>query len=160
MDFKSALKIVLLFEGGYVNDPKDAGGETNYGITKAVAVENGYHGDMKSLPLSVVERIYKTKYWDAVKCDSLPSEIRLSMFDSAVNSGIGYSIKWLQRAVGVRDDGIFGDKTSKAVHYSEAKELHKRMCAERLLSVATFSGFSHFGPGWIRRIALILKGGY
>ena len=57
MDFKSALKIVLLFEGGYVNDPLDTGGETNFGITKRVAQENGYNEDMKSIPMDFVSSL-------------------------------------------------------------------------------------------------------
>lgn len=158
MDFKSALKIVLLFERGYVNDPFDPGGETNFGITKRVAQENGYNGDMKSIPMDFVETVYRKKYWDAMGLDSFPDELKLIMFDSGVNSGIGYAIKWLQRAIGVKDDGVLGPKTRGAIKKDKANEISNRMCIERLLSLVTFPGFSRFGQGWVKRTALIMKG--
>jgi lysozyme family protein len=70
-----------------VNNPKDPGGETNYGITKATARSHGYTGNMHDIPMSVVERIYRESYWKG--CDALPAGVDLCVFDFAVNSGPG-----------------------------------------------------------------------
>lgn len=70
--FQDALKRVLQHEGGYVDHPSDPGGETNFGITKAVARNYGYSGSMRNIPADVVEKIYKNQYWDAMSCDNFP----------------------------------------------------------------------------------------
>ena len=71
MNFQECLNEVLKKEGGYVNDPNDSGGETNYGITKNVAVSFGYNGNMKTIPMDIVAQIYKKKYWDALRLDDI-----------------------------------------------------------------------------------------
>ena len=54
---------IIRVEGGYVNDPRDSGGETNFGITVAVARANGYNGRMDCMPRDVAFDIYSAKYW-------------------------------------------------------------------------------------------------
>ena len=55
--FQDALKRVLKHEGGYIDHPSDPGGETNFGITKAVARNYGYSGSMRNIPADIVEKI-------------------------------------------------------------------------------------------------------
>ena len=105
MNFDQAFDILLKHEGGFSDHAADPGGKTRYGITEAVAREVGYRGDMRELPLDLAKRIYKDRYWDAVRAEELPEAIRYAVFDAAVNSGPRQAILWLQRAVGVRDDG-------------------------------------------------------
>jgi lysozyme family protein len=157
MNFDQALAIVLKHEGGYVNHPSDPGGETNYGITKAVAQRNGYHGDMRTIPMDVVARIYKKDYWDAVKADELPPAVRYAVFDGAVNSGPVQSIKWLQRAVGARDDGILGPVTMGLVRDTNQEKLLRVLLGQRLSFMASLSSWPAFGRGWARRIADLLE---
>lgn len=91
-------------EGGYVNRTDDSGGETNFGITKAVARENGYQGDMRVMSRDVAERIYAVKYWDAVRGDDLArlsSVIAAEVVDTAVNMGASRAGKFLQRTLNV-----------------------------------------------------------
>ena len=64
--FSEALEIILHHEGGYVNHPKDPGGETNLGVTKRVYEDFGGTKDMKDLTIEDVEPIYRKNYWD--KC--------------------------------------------------------------------------------------------
>lgn len=97
--FKNALTHTLPFEGGYVNDPDDMGGETNYGITKKTALAHGYTGPMKDIPMSKVEEIYKKSYWDINKLDDVNAvnpALALEMFDAGVNCGVSRAGKWLQ----------------------------------------------------------------
>jgi lysozyme family protein len=157
MNFAQALSVVLKHEGGYVNHPSDPGGETNYGITKAVAQRSGYHGDMRAIPLDVVGRIYKKDYWDAVRADELPAAVRYAVFDGAVNSGPGQAAKWLQRALGVADDGKIGPMTLAAAKAQDPEALLRKMLAQRLRFMTGLSTFPAFGRGWARRIADLLE---
>ena len=72
-----SLEAILHHEGGYVNHPKDPGGETNLGVTKRVYEDFGGTKDMKELIREDVEPIYKKNYWDRVKGDNLPAGLDL-----------------------------------------------------------------------------------
>jgi len=116
-------------EGGYVNDPNDSGGKTNWGITKRVARANGYKGSMKKLPRKVAFDIYVRKYWDALTLDNiqiLSESIAEEVADTAVNMGVGTSGRFLQRSLNVlngrgkdypdiRVDGKVGRKTIRSL---------------------------------------------
>lgn len=155
MDFEKALSIVLKHEGGYANHPADPGGETMYGITKRVAMEHGYSGPMRQIPMQLVQDIYHRSYWLAGKCDQLPPELRLIHFDSCVNSGVGRAAKWLQGAVGASQDGVIGPLTLAAA--SEAVDALPRYAAIRLKFLTGLSAFGVFGRGWTGRVADVLE---
>lgn len=89
-------------EGGYVNDPVDPGGETNFGITVAVARANGYHGDMKDMPRVFAQSLYLKKYWQDPRLDAISilfPALAEKMFDIGVNMGPSTAIKFVQRAL-------------------------------------------------------------
>lgn len=95
---------LLATEGGYVNDPADAGGETNFGITVAVARAFGYTGPMKSMTRDTAIAIYRARYWtqphfDQIAAVDLP--LASNMFDGGVNMGPATAVAWLQRALNV-----------------------------------------------------------
>lgn len=156
MNFDKAFDMLMLHEGGYVNHPDDPGGETNYGITKATARRNGYDGPMKSLPLDVARRIAKAEYWDAVRADALPDQIRFDVFDTCYHSGPVRAIRLLQQAlgfIGTDVDGIFGRNTLASVQAADPKELDKKFNGYRLRFLASLGTWPSFGRGWVRRIA-------
>lgn len=152
MEFTEALQHVLKHEGGYIDHPDDPGGETNFGITVAVARENGYLGDMRTIPMSVVESIYKRKYWDKVRADEMPESVRFALFDYAVNSGPGAAIRALQRVLGVADDGVIGPMTLSAAQ-AQSAGLGARLNGYRLKFMTDLKIWPTFGKGWARRIA-------
>ena len=115
-NFDHCLEIILHHEGGYVNHPKDPGGETNLGVTKRVYEEHGGTKDMKDLTFEDVAPIYKKSYWDRVKGDELPVEIDLCVFDFGVNVGTGRAAKYLQNLVGTTADGAISPNSLKAIH--------------------------------------------
>lgn len=156
MNFTEALQHVLKHEGGYVDHPSDPGGETNYGITVKVARENGYLGDMRSIPMNVVESIYKRQYWDKVKADQMPKSVRYPLFDYAVNSGPGAAARALQRVLGVTDDGVIGPMTIAAAN-SYTGHLGAVLTGYRLEFMTDLRTWDTFGKGWSRRLASILK---
>lgn len=158
MNFDTAFHKLLGHEGGYVNHPNDPGGETNWGVTIAVARQHGYTGPMKDLPVETAKDIYKKMYWDAVKAEELPPVLRYATFDAAVNSGVAQAVRWLQRAAGVTTDGLLGPKTLEAIHSMSPESLMSRMIGHRLEFMAGLSNWPAFGRGWSRRIASLLRG--
>ena len=158
MNFDTAFTTLLGHEGGYSNNPKDPGGETMWGVTIAVARENGYTGAMRNLPQDVAKRIYRKKYWDAVRAEELPAAIRYPLFDAAVNSGPTRAIKWLQQALRVNQDGVLGPQTMAAVQTFDASSLAAKMIGARLQFMTDLPTWGVFGKGWARRVAALLGG--
>jgi lysozyme family protein len=157
MNFDQAFHQLLGHEGGFVDHPADPGGATCWGVTERVARAYGYTGPMRSLPIDVAKAIYKRDYWDAVRADEVPTAVRYSLFDGAVNSGVRQSIKWLQRALGVADDGALGPQTLAAVKAADGTELKTKMLGARLQFMTDLPTWPAFGKGWARRIASLLR---
>jgi len=151
MNFSQAFKQLMRFEGGYSDHEADPGGKTNYGITEKVARTFGYKDDMRDMPIEFAQHIYQRAYWDACRCDDLPESIRYDVFDSAVHSGPAQAIKWLQRAVGTKDDGIVGRVTLAACN--DTAHINSKFNGQRLMFLTTLPGWASFGKGWSRRIA-------
>ena len=107
-NWEKSLEVILHHEGGYVNHPKDPGGETNMGVTKRVYEDFGGTKDMKELTKEDVEPIYKKNYWDRVKGDDLHPALALCIFDFGVNAGTGRAAKFIQKIVGTAVDGGIG----------------------------------------------------
>lgn len=115
-------------EGGYVNDPRDPGGETNHGVTKAVAREAGYTGPMRAMTADQASAIYIDRYlmkpgFDRVLEHSMPTAEEL--FDSGVNAGPGRAARWFQESLNllnndgrdwpdIAEDGSIGPATLSA----------------------------------------------
>lgn len=157
MNFDQAFDALLKHEGGYSDHAADPGGKTRYGITEAVAREVGYRGEMRELPLELAKRIYRERYWDAVKADQLPGAVRYLVFDAAVNSGVGQAARWLQRAVKVKDDGVIGPMTLLAANQSNPEALARRVLAQRLRFMSGLANWPAFSRGWARRIADLME---
>src|SRR3954467_3513146 len=104
--YDEALRRVLVHEGGYSNHPSDPGGPTNWGITihdaRAYWKKEATAADVRSMPVDVAKDIYRSKYWDAMCCDNLPTGVDYAVFDYGVNSGIARAARVLQRLVGTR----------------------------------------------------------
>ena len=162
-NFESALKAILHHEGGYINHPKDPGGMTNLGVTKRVWEEwVGHEVDektMRNLTPEIVGPMYKTKYWDKIKGDDLPTGVDYVVFDAAVNSGPGRAAKWLQACVGVEPDGGIGPKTLAAVNAFDANQLIEDYAKRRLSFLMDLQTWDTFGKGWGRRVAEVQKTG-
>lgn len=100
--FVTAWKRTGVSEGGYVNDPNDSGGETNWGITVAVARAHGFTGDMHNLTQDEATAIAKQSYWDTLSLDAIAARspsIADELFDTGFLSGIGVAGLMMQRAL-------------------------------------------------------------
>ena len=156
--FDAAFERLIGHEGGYVDHPDDPGGATRYGVTEQVARAHGYTGHMRDFPLDFAKQIYRKTYWDAVRADDCPAALRFDLFDAAVNSGPAQAVKWIQRAVGVADDGKIGPKTLLALKMADGPATAARFNGHRLAFLASLPTWATFGKGWARRIASNLIG--
>jgi lysozyme family protein len=154
-NFIKSLETVLDHEGGYVDHPEDPGGRTNMGITQAVYEKylgrNVTEEEMKNIKIEDVRIIYRENYWDRVKGDDLPSGIDFCVFDWAVNSGVSRASKALQKIVGVKDDGVIGPNTLKAVESANSQVVIERLTEAREDFYRRLSTFKTFGKGWLSR---------
>lgn len=153
LEFKTLIKRVLAHEGGYVNHPKDPGGETNWGITKRTALANGYTGNMRAMTRDQAVEIYHKAFWLRYRCAEMPDAVAFQFFDACINHGFGNASRMLQRAVGVADDGVVGNITLEAVGKMPVNDVLLRFNAERLDFYAKLSTFPAFGRGWVRRVS-------
>lgn len=168
--FDECLAFVLKWEGGYSNDSDDAGGATNKGITQAVYDEYrvGYgvgRQPVSGISAKEVSDIYRRKYWARICGDRLPKGLDLAVFDAAVNVGVVQSSKFLQRALGVDDDGIIGDKTISAVLSDEIAGLLSQTTADVIDQRRDFyealverkPSQRKFLNGWLNRVNALAK---
>lgn len=155
-NFEKCFAMVIKSEGGFVNHEDDKGGATNLGVTKVVWEE--WCGkkvsveDMKALTIDDVKPLYLARYWDATKCDDLPSGVDYCVFDTAINSGRVRAAKFLQSVVGSVPDGVIGPITIASAD-SRGKNLTiQQYMDKRELFLRGLSNFNVFGKGWVRRV--------
>jgi len=151
-NLEGAVDLILEQEGGYVNHPRDPGGETNFGITKATARAHGYSGSMRSLPKSFARQVYRDAYWDAVSGNELPPGVDLAVFDMAVNAGTSRAAKLLQQVLGVTDDGQIGPVTlAAAQRFGDFAKLVTVYADVRMSYYRSLRTWRTFGRGWAKR---------
>lgn len=137
---------------GYVNIPADRGGETKYGI----AQNANPNVKVYTIDLEEAMGVYYNSYWLRGRCDKLTPAIALIHFDGCVNHGTGRASKFLQRAVGVVEDGQIGPGTIGAVLEADPQQV-----IENLSQIRTqfYKAIAEKNPsqkiflnGWLRRI--------
>ena len=152
------------WEGGFANDPADRGGATNKGVT--IATFEAYC-KAKSLPRPNVERlkrmtdgewldILKTMFWDKWQADKIKSQkLANILVDWVWGSGV-YGIKIPQRILGVKQDGIVGDETLKALNAQDPDKLFQAIydARKKYLNDITISRpiNKRFLKGWLNRL--------
>lgn len=155
MDFETAIERVLGHEAGYVNDPNDPGGETKWGISR----RSYPHLNIKELTREGAKGIYHRDFWLRLRADKLSDGVAYQLLDFAVNSGIETAIRYLQRALGVADDGHWGPVSQAAADQTPEHVTIMRLSAERLDFMTRLKNWPHHGRGWARRIAQNLRYG-
>lgn len=147
---------VSLDEGGYSNEPHDPGGPTKFGIDfrdyHAYIDPKGTAEDVKNLTLDQAFKIYEDRYWNPCSCNLLPVGVDYFTFDSALLSGVGAAIRWLQRAVGAEPDGKIGPKTMAKVAEADPLSVLTKMEAYRRARLHTLANWSVYGRGWTNRV--------
>lgn len=161
-NFEACLAHTLQHEGGWADHPADPGGATMRGVT--LATFRAFKGraaskdELRAISDADLRAIYRRQYWDLIKGDDLPAGLDLVAFDAAVNSGPARGAKWLQRALGVADDGVIGMQTLDAARRANATEaindaLDRRLAFMRAARDARGNpAWPTFGRGWQRRV--------
>ncbi len=183
MNFEEAFEILIDDEhegSAYVNDPKDPGGETKFGISKRAYPLN----DIKNMNKETAKAIYKLHYWDVMRLDDkrMPPWLKQAMFDFAVNSGVSRSVKIFQGILNdtstsgfrINIDGQIGDETLNlyATLACEANQegavtffvfqvkIFQWFLSEVIKYYCSLPSFSTYGKGWMRRVAANMMAGY
>lgn len=155
MNFDEAFDRLIGHEGGYVNNPEDPGGETKWGISK----RSYPHLDIASLTREDAREIYRVDFWQRIKGETLHDGVAYQLFDFAVNSGIETAVRYLQRAVGVADDGWWGPRSQAAAMAMSESDTIMLLNAERLDFMTRLRNWPNASRGWARRIAGNLRYG-
>lgn len=156
--YREALDFTLSMEGGYVNDPDDPGGATNFGVTQVSYTHWLYKQglparDVMGITREEVDSIYRN-YWTSARCDDLPYPLNVAHFDASINHGPRNAIRILQEGVGADVDGVVGPQTLTMASHAYAKvervllarlRFYYDICRRRPAS-------RKFLLGWVRRI--------
>lgn len=132
--FNRALEFVLRWEGGYVNDKDDPGGETKFGISKRAYPEV----NIKELTREQAGEIYRRDYYDVFGCNDRPYSIALTLFDTAVNCGIARTAVWLD-----------GSKDAEDVIKQRESHYHTLVKKKPLMG--------KYLKGWLNRLSALRK---
>ena len=133
---------VFAVEGGYSNNPADPGGETNHGVTAAVARSHGYDGPMRELPKETAQQIYIGSYVEGPgfhRIVAISPAVGEKLVDAGVNAGTGRAARWFQQALNhlsrggadfplVATDGQVGAQTLAAYQALERKRGRVKAC--------------------------------
>jgi len=161
--FYVAIHRILEHEGGYTNNPNDAGNWTggvvgkgiNKGTKYGISAGSYPNVDIKNLTIDEASEIYYQDYWLKNKLDQLSPALGFQILDAAIQHGSRNAIKFLQKVLGTTPDGIIGNQTlSKAKNYDQTK-LAILYIKERLSFYTSLSrnNWTNFGLGWMRRMA-------
>ncbi len=149
--FDKAFDRLMGHEGGYSNDPRDPGGETNWGISK----RSYPHVDIKGLTREGAKAIYENDFW--VSLGDMSPAVKYQVFDFAVNSGVQTATRKLQAVVGVADDGKWGPVSSAALKAQPEYKVLALYIAARLRFMTKLTAWPTFSAGWSSRIAKQLE---
>ena len=159
---------VLTFEGGFVNNPQDRGGPTNFGITAAVLgrVRNlgrpATAAEIQALTRDEAVAIYKASYIATPKFDQIADgNLRLIVVDSGVLHGTDRATRWLQTALAVAADGIIGTNTIAALNQAGvSSKAGQSVLAQRFKFIGNILTSNpsqvEFASGWLNRVADLL----
>ena len=151
-DFKTAILLTLVHEGGYVNNPDDPGGETNMGISK----RQFPNLDIKNLTQDQAVEIYREGYWKDLYSQLESQAVANKLFDLGVLFGVGTAVGILQLTLGIKVDHVFGPMTLAAVNQADETSLlasYKADFVTHAFNVATINPAERqFLKGWSNRI--------
>lgn len=162
-NLEESLDLVFGHEGGYSNRKSDAGGPTKYGIThRTLAAHRGVAmvtpDEVRNMSREEAAEIYRVGYWTQSGAHLLPSGLDYMTFDFGVNSGPSRAVRYLQKTVGVAQDGVLGPQTLAAVkaYKGGVRQLIKDYAAARMKFLRGLSspatGFPKNGRGWTIRV--------
>lgn len=175
-NFDKSIVVILRHEGGWVNNPADPGGETNYGISmlmvrregmtpQQLGIPNFDPGSMKLMTVDTAKAIYKTIFWDKPGYQKIIDDnVATKIFDCAVNCGPGRSHGMAQKAANrlgqkLIVDGNLGPKSLAGINACDPKQFLAAMAIEMLSYyqsiIVVHPTLAVFIKNWTKRAAWI-----
>jgi lysozyme family protein len=168
MDDDDIIDRVLQYEGGYVDNPNDKGGPTNFGIT-AVTLGNWRRlgrpataDEVRTMPRNEAREIYKARYIGTPGFEAIADgDLRMVVVDCGVLYGPKRAALWLQTALDVPADGEIGSGTQKALATCNAETVARKVLGYRYARikerVEQDPSQMVFFRGWMNRTDGLLK---
>lgn len=162
MNDRAIIDAILVREAGFVDHPDDKGGATNFGITQATLAAHRGRGvtveDVRGLTEQEARAIYLHRYITAPGFGLVTDDtLRATLVDYGVHSGPAAAVKALQRALGVKVDGVLGPVTLVAANQRDGRRLALSVLAGRLRHIGRIITDSPsqavFAAGWMNRVA-------
>lgn len=169
-DFNLAWPTILRHEGGYVNNPNDPGGATNYGISLRWLKAQGLHDDQGNDLVVTIQTIqnltpdeaasfYRISWWVRYGYGRvIDQSVATKLIDTAVNVGAPRAHKFAQAALGTTVDGILGPQTVSAINNAAAANVTQLLVGMRSRQAAYYQNLAsanprlaEFLPGWLNR---------
>lgn len=136
MSFQKIIKYVIEYEGGYSNNPNDAGGETKFGVTHHLFEDVYPEGDWYEFTLEDGIDFYREVFWKDYLNDLNPA-LQLVFLDTQINHGNGKATRMIQKALGVVKDGIFGPMSLQAAKECDIQETILSILEQRKVRMLT-----------------------
>lgn len=163
--FETTFSRTIGHEGKFQANPKDrgnwTGGKEGVGELKGtkwgLAAMTYPHLDIANITLEQAKEIYYNDWWLKLKMERWPNVMKYQMFDAAFNHGSGRANQFLQFAARVKDDGVIGPNTIKAVNMTDPNDLVLRFLAKRLRYFTEVKTWAEFSKGWSLRVAQCLE---
>ena len=159
--YTKAFERVIGHEGRYQNDYEDRGNWTSgkVGVGERKGTKFGIsamtypHLNIKALTVAQAKKIYFEDFWLKLGGESFHKAVMYQLFDAAINHGMSRSIKFLQKTVDTKPDGIFGPKTEAAALKADLNDVLILFIAERLDFMNDIKTWATYGRGWSQRVA-------
>lgn len=148
--FDEFFEWLMRWEGEvYENDPADPGGATKFGIDQRSHPEV----NIRRLTRQQAKAIYLADYWTPVRAEELPPPLDWIVADIAVNNGRTRAVQWLQDAVKVKPDGVFGPVTLRAVKAANVRVVREALLFRReaFYRAIAKGARAKFLKGWLNR---------
>jgi len=170
-DFTTAFQLMMVHEGGYVNDPDDPGGETYKGVARKIHSkwdgwtnvdmlkrQTGFPANLdKDDELQgAVADFYRVTFWDKMNGDQITDQnVANSIFDFGVNAGLGTSASLAQMVIGAKSDGVIGPQSIATINSFDSEHF---IAAFTIAKIARYISIVKKRPtsrkyfyGWILR---------
>lgn len=164
-DYKQMVPWIKKWEGGWANDPDDAGGCTMMGIT--IVAYQKYFGrdktcsDLRNITNDEWTYIFTKGYWDRMKADYIASQAVAEIcVQMCWGSGPATAIKKIQKLLGCKQDGIVGPITLRLLNSEDEITMFNKLYDMRkawLEAIAKKGNNKKFLRGWLNRLEDLRK---